>query len=204
MEPNFVSTDLVFLSHSTHIINLLISTLNEVGLDLIVAAVTVLTALVVHLITLRVGGRTTGAPQEPALIVVGPARALITESLSVIARLPVDLENIGRTILALAGAVFRQIALVVGAPALRAGVFRSAGLQIAAFTGGAARVAVQHAGGHVAARIVAVLLQTAVALLARLNESVAAYRAVEELLRLVPQTIVHSMVEGESQVLQRA
>lgn len=91
---------------------------------------------------------------------------------------------------------------MLGASALRARALRPAGLQVAALAGGAACVIVQHTGGHVAAGVVAVLFQTAVALLARLDESVAAYGTVEELLRLVPQTVIHTVLEGYSQVFQ--
>lgn len=184
-------------------VNLLVVTLDEARLDAIVATITVLRALVVHLVALRVGGPAGGAPQELTLVVVGPAGALIAEGLPHAARFPVHLEHIRGTVFALAGAVFRQVALVLGAPALRAGALRPAGLQVAALAGGAARVVVQHAAGRVATGIVAVLLQAAVALLARLDEAVAAYRAVEELLRLISEAIVHAVFEGQCQMLER-
>lgn len=135
---------------------------------------------------------------------MSPARALVAEGLAHVATLPVNLEHVLRAVLALAGAIFRKVALVLGAPALRTGVLRSTRLQVAALTGGTARVAVQHTGDRVAARIVAVVSQTTVALFARLDEPIAAYRAVEEPVRLVPQAIVHAVLEGQSQMLQRA
>lgn len=163
-----------------------------------------LRAFVVHLVALGVGRCAGGTPQQFTLVIVSPARALIAKRFSHAARFTVHLEHVDGAVLALAGAVFRQVALVLGAPALGARRFRPASFQIATLAGGAARVAMQHAGGHVAARIVAVFLQAAVALLARFHESVTANRAVEQLLRFVSQTIIHAVLERQSQMLQGA
>lgn len=183
--------------------NLLVGAFDEARLDPIVSAVSVFGALVVHLVALSVGGRARRTPEKLALIVVRPAGALVAECLAHVAALAVDFEHVHRAVLALAGAVLGQIALVLGRTALCSRVLRSAGLQIAALPCRTARVSMKHAGCRVAARIVAVLFETAVALLARLDEAVPAYRAVEELLRLVPQTVVHPVLERAGEVLQR-
>lgn len=158
----------------------------------------------VHLVALRVGRGPRGTPEQFALIVVGPARALIAKRFSHAARLTVHFEHVHRAILALPGAILGQVALVLGASALGARGFRPARFQIAALARRAARVAVQHASGHVAARVVAVLLQAAVALLPGFHEPVAADRAVEQFLRLVPQTVIHPVLERERQMLEGA
>lgn len=183
---------------------LLSGALDVAGFDPVVAAVAVLRPFRVHLVALRVGRGPRGAPEQFALIVVGPARALVAKRFPHAARLAVHLEHVHRAVLALPGAVLGQVALVLGASALGARGFRPARFQVAALARRAARVAVQHARGHVAARIVAVLLQPAVALLPGLHEPVAADRAVEQLLRLVPQAIIHPVLERERQVLEGA
>lgn len=178
--------------------NLLIVAFDKARVNAIVTAVTVLRSLVVHLITLRVGGPTGGTPQQLALIVVSPTRTLIAKSLAHVASLTVHLEHVRWTIFALTGAVLRQVALMLDIPTFCASALRLASLQVATFTGCAARVTVQHAGGYVTARIVAVLLQAAITLFARLDKSVAAYGAVEQLLRFVPQAVIHTVLEGKS------
>ena len=77
-------------------------------------------------------------------------------------------------------------------------------LKVAALARGAGRVGKHSARGRVAARVVAVVLQPAVTLLARLNEAVAAHRAVEERARLVTQAVVHPVLEGQGEVLEAA
>jgi hypothetical protein len=168
----------------------------------VVAAVPGLRALVVHFVAKRVRGRPGRPPQQLALVVVGPAVALVAISLAHTAGLAVDLEDIRGTVFALAGTKLGQVALLLGAPALGARDLGLAGAQVAAASGRAARVPVQHAGGAVATGIVAVVDEAAVALLAGLDEAVPADRTVEQSLRLVAQTVIHPVLEGQCQVLQ--
>ena len=67
-----------------------------------------------------------------------------------------------------------------------------AGLEVAALPRGAGGVGEDGAGGGVAARVVAVILQAAVALLPGLHEPVTAHRSVEQGARLVTETVVHA------------
>jgi len=127
---------------------------------------------------------------------VSSAHTTIAESLATVAGLTVYLKHIRWTIFALTGAVFRQIALVLSSSALRACSLRPTSLQIATLAGSTARVTVQHTSGHVAAGIVAVFLQTAITLLAWLNESITAYRTIKKFLRLVSQAVIHPVFEG--------
>jgi len=149
---------------------------------------------------LRVGGPTGGTPQEFALIVMRSARALIAESFAYAADFSIHLKHIRRTIFALTRAIFRQIALVFGASTFCTRALRPAGLQITTLAGGTACITMQHASSHVATGIVAVLLQAAIALFARFDESVATYGTVKELLRFVPQAIIHTVLEGYGQM----
>ena len=54
---------------------------------------------------------------------------------------------------------------------------------------------------RIAARIVAASRQAAVALLARLDEHVAAFGRIEQTGRLVAQTVVHAVLESQRQIL---
>ena len=67
-----------------------------------------------------------------------------------------------------------------------------AGLEVAALPRGAGGVGEDGAGGGVAARVVAVVLQAAVALLPRLHEAVTTDRAVEQSAGLVTEAVVHT------------
>jgi len=82
---------------------------------------------------------------------------LVAKGLAHVASLTIDLEHVLRAVLALSSAVFRKIAFVLGAPALRAGILWSTSLQIAALASGTARVAVQHTGDRVATRIITIV-----------------------------------------------
>ena len=66
-----------------------------------------------------------------------------------------------------------------------------AGLEVAALPRGAGGVGEDGAGGGVAARVVAVVLQATVALFPRLHEPVTAHRSVEQSAGLVTETVVH-------------
>ena len=67
-----------------------------------------------------------------------------------------------------------------------------AGLEVAALPGGAGGVGEDLTGGGVTARVVAVVLQAAVALLPRLHEAVTTDRAVEQSAGLVTEAVVHT------------
>ena len=185
-------------------IHLLIGTLHVVIPRTIEPAIPVLCALAVHLVAQRVRARASRSPQQLALIVVRPAAALITVRFAHTASLPVNLEHVRGTILALTGTVLRQVALLLCTSALGACGLGLAGFEVAALAGCTAGVSVEHAGGRVAAGIVAVVDEAAVALLAGLDETVAADRRVEEPRRLVAQAVVHAMLEGQREVLQGA
>lgn len=121
-----------------------------------------------------------------------------------VAGLRVAAEHIRRTVLGLPGAILGQIAFVLLRAAVGARQLGPAGVQVAALAGGAGGVAVQHAGLRVAAVVLAVLGQTAVALLARLHESIATLRRVKESCGLVPQAVVHAAREGNGQLIDAA
>jgi hypothetical protein len=97
-----------------------------------------------------------------------------------VALLSVHLEKIVRTVLRLSCAKFWQVALVVGRATLGSSPLGSAGVQITTLACCAGGIEVQHAGGGIAARVVALLGQSAVTLLSGLNKVVAANRAVKQ------------------------
>ena len=80
-------------------------------------------------------------------------------------------------------------------PAHSAGGPRLTGLEVAALPRGAGGVGDHVAGAGVAAGVVAVLLQAAVALLAGLHEPVPTDRTLEQGPGLVPETGVHTCSE---------
>lgn len=135
---------------------------------------------------------------------MGAAGAQKTVSLIIIAWLRVTSKHIRRTILRLAGTVLGQIALVLLRTAGTARQLGSACLQVTALAGGARSVAVQHAGVRIAAAVLAVGGQAAVALLAGLHKAVAALWRVEEARRLVPQAVVHAARESNGQLIDAA
>jgi hypothetical protein len=92
----------------------------------------------------------------------------------------VHFEKIVWTVLRLSGAKFWQVTLMVSRAALCSSPLRSAGIQITALACCTGGVEVQHAGGSIAARVVALLGQSAVTLLSGLNKVIAANRAVEQ------------------------
>lgn len=62
----------------------------------------------------------------------------------------------------------------------------------------------KHAGVRIAARIVTMLWKTAIALFSGLHETVSADRRLEELRGLVLEAVVHSVVEGEVELVDAA
>ena len=103
----------------------------------------------------------------------------------------------------MAGAKFRQIALVLGRSTLSTGVLWFAGIEIATLAGRATRVCVKHTRGRVATEIVAIIFKTAVALFAEFDETVAADWSVEEFFGLVSKAVVHTVLESASKIFQR-
>lgn len=175
--------------------NILFGTHRVVLLQLVEAAVTVTRALIIARIALwRRAPR--WSPQRAALVVVRSARALIAVRASVRARLRVAAIEVGRTVLRFAGAELGQIALaVVDGATLEARRARSACGQIAARTGGAGGVRMQHAGVRVATGVLAELGGAAVALLAALDEAVAARGRFEQLSGLVSSEQIQPVLE---------
>ncbi len=112
------------------------------------------------------------------------------------------LEDISWAELGGAGAELGQVALMLGVPTLHAGRLRPARLEVTTLARGARGVGPQPTCGRIAARVVAMLAQPAVALLARLHKPVAAHGTVEQGARSVAQAIVHPVLEGQGQVLQ--
>ena len=74
--------------------------------------------------------------------------------------------------------------------------------QIAAFPCCTTRISIQHASRGIAASVVAMLRQTAVALFPGFDEPVSANRAVEQRRRLILQAIVHPVGKRQQQVVQ--
>lgn len=62
----------------------------------------------------------------------------------------------------------------------------------------------QHTGDRIAAAVLAVGGQAAIALLAGFHEAVAALRRIEEASGLIPQAIVHAAREGDGQLIDAA
>lgn len=81
---------------------------------------------------------------------------------------------------------------------------RFARRQVAAASSCARCISIKHASVRIAARVVAVLRQPAIALFALLNEAVAAGRCVEQLRRLVFKAIIHAVVERKIQLIDAA
>ena len=161
-------------------------------------------SLPILLVALVVALLPTGTPEQTALVAVTPARALVAERLAHFARHPVHLEDVLWTELVVAGAELRKVALMFRQSAHVARRLWFAGFEVAALSSGAGGVRMESAGGRVAARVVAVLLQPAVALLTGLHKAVAADRALKQSSGLVPEAVVHAVLKGEGEVLQAA
>ena len=181
----------------------LVVTLEKARVYSVISAISVFSTLVIHIVALLVGRRASRTPQEFALIVVSTTSTLIAKSASHVTSLSVDFEHITGTIFAMAGTKFRQIALVLGWSTLSTGVLWFAGIEIATLAGSATRVCVKHTRGRVATGIVAIIFETAVALFAEFDETVAADWTVEELFGLVSKAVVHTVLESASKVFQR-
>lgn len=210
--------------------NVLLVALRVVLLQLIVAAVAVTRTL--QIVGIAFGRRfARRTPQRAALVVVRPARALVAVRTAAGAHVRVASIVVRRTVFGFAGAELGQIAFaVVGGAAHNAGGVRPARGQIAAGAGCARRIRAQHAGGRIAARILAELRFAAVALFAALDEAVAARWRAEQAGRFVsvagavmqtirmngtrstkdtkerhsPQAIIESMMERTVQLIDAA
>ena len=178
-------------------------TLDKALVYFVISAISLVSTQFISIVAPLVGRRASRTPQELALIVVSRTSTLIAKSASQVANLSVNFEHITGTIFAMPGTKFRQIALVLGRSTLSTGVLRFAGIEIATLTGSATRVCVKHTRGGVATGIVAIIFETAVALFAEFDETVAADWTVEEFFGLVSNAVVQTVVERSIKLFHR-
>jgi len=176
-----------------------------VGLvETVVPTVTVPASLPVLFIALVIRLLTRGTPEQSALVRVCATCSLEAERLPNLARNAVNLENIFWAELRGSRAVLWQVTLVFREPAHCSGQFWFAGLEVATFSRSTGGVRKEFTRVRIAARIVAMLLQSAVTFLARLHEPVTTHGGVEQGPWFVSQAIIHPMFEGQGQVLKAA
>jgi len=189
------------LKHAT--LNILMSARNVLRLVFVVATVAMPTSIDVLVVALfrRLARR---SPENLALIVMRAARALIAISFPVVTLLGITLEHIAGTELGVALAVLGQIAFAIRVTTRLSGIVRHACRQVAATSRRTRGVTVEHTSVWIATRILAMLDHAAIALLARLDESIAADRRLKDLCRFVLQAIVHAVMQRQVQLVNAA